>query len=558
MLLNLQNQIRTVIEKSLTRFFDGATMPSVDVEVPSDKAHGEFSSNIALKATKLLKRPPLEVAASFRDAILEGLKKQGLSDTIEKIEVFKPGFINFYISNKAVCSILEETLHAKDDYGRSDFGQKKKINIEFVSANPTGPLSVAHARQAAVGDALANIFNFIGFDAVKEYYLNDEGNQINILGKSVYLRALERLGEKQDFPEDCYQGQYIYDMADTFLAGRKIKTVEELNAVNPGIIRQFAVSYLMDVIKQELRDFGVNFDVWSPQSVIADEDHIKKTFNDLKAKGHIYEKDGAMWFNTTQYGDDKDRVVKKSDGTYTYFMPDIVYHQDKFKRGFTKVFNLLGPDHHGYIPRLTAAVQALGQPKDAIRVLIVQLATLFRDGQPVKMSTRFGQYVTMREVMEEVGVDASRFFFMMRLVDAHLDFDLELAKKETPENPVYYIQYAHARTYSIEEKANTIGLYHAKSSHFKFLSEPEEMDLIKKIGHFPKILLMCWNQADVFALVNYLQELAAAFHRFYDRHRVIDAEKPELSVERLALVHGARIVIANGLRLLGVSTPKKM
>jgi arginyl-tRNA synthetase len=558
MFLKLQNQIRNVIQNSLTPFFDGTEMPSVDVEVPADKAHGEFSTNIALRATKILKRPPMDVAASFRDAILAGLASQGLTDKVEKIEVFKPGFINFYISNKAVCEILAETLHAKDNYGRSNFGEKRKINIEFVSANPTGPLSVAHARQAAVGDALANIFNFIGFTAIKEYYVNDEGNQINILGRSVNLRALERLGEKHDFPEDCYQGQYIYDMADTFLAGRKIRTVEDLNALNPAVIRQFAVNYLLDVIKEELNDFGVSFDVWSHQSEIAGDEQIKKTFEDLKSKGHIYEQDGAMWFKTTQYGDDKDRVVKKSDGSYTYFMPDIVYHQDKFRRGFEKVFNLLGPDHHGYIPRLTAAVQALGQPKDAIRVLIVQLATLFRDGQPVKMSTRFGQYVTLREVIEEVGVDASRFFFLMRLVDAHLDFDLELAKKETPENPVYYIQYAHARTYSIEEKANAVGLYHAKLSNLKYLVEPEEMDLIKKIGHFPGILLICWRQADVFALVNYLQELAAAFHRFYDRHRVIDAEKPELSVERLALVHGARIVLANGLKLLGVSTPKKM
>jgi len=558
MLLNLQNQIRTVIQKSLMRFFDGTAMPVVDVEVPSDKSHGEFSSNIALKSTKLLKRPPLEVAASFRDAILEALNEEGIGDKIEKIEVFKPGFINFYISNKAICQILEETLHAKENYGASDFGKNRKINIEFVSANPTGPLSVAHARQAAVGDALANIFKFIGFQATKEYYVNDEGNQINILGRSVHLRAMDRLGEKQEFPEECYQGQYIYDMADTFLAGRKIKTVAELTALDPAVIRQFAVDYLMDVIKDELRDFGVTFDVWSHQSQVAGDEQIKKTLDDLKGKGHIYEQDGALWFKTTQYGDDKDRVVKKSDGSYTYFMPDIVYHQDKFRRGFVKVFNLWGPDHHGYIPRLTAAVQALGQPKEALQVLIVQLATLFRDGQEVLMSTRRGQYITMREVMEEVGVDASRFFFMMRLVDAHLDFDLELAKKETPENPVYYIQYAHARTYSIEEKANAVGLYHAKLSHFQYLSEPEEMDLMTKIGHFPNILLMCWRQADVFALVNYLQELAAAFHRFYDRHRVIDAEKPELSVERLALVCGARIVIANGLKLLGVSTPKKM
>lgn len=557
MLLALQDKLRTVIEKSLVRFFEGQVMPSVEIEVPADRTHGEFSTNIALKSAKLLKRSPLDIAASFRETIVEGLKENGLREKIERIEVLKPGFINFYISNSAVYDILDQVLREKDNYGRSDFGQGRKINIEFVSANPTGPLSVAHARQAAVGDALGNIFNFIGFKTTKEYYLNDEGNQINILGQSVFLRAQERLGEKVDFPENCYQGQYIYDIADTFLAGKKSKNSETLKNHPPSEFSQFAVDYLVKVIEQELKDFGVVFDVWSSQSKVAGEAQIKKTLAQLQSQGHIYEKEGALWFKTTQYGDDKDRVVKKSDGTYTYFMPDIVYHQDKFRRGFEKVFNLWGPDHHGYIPRLSAAVQALGKPKEAFQVLIVQLATLFRDGQPVKMSTRVGQYVTMREVMEEVGVDASRFFFLMRLIDGHLDFDLELAKKETPENPVYYIQYAHARIYSIVDKAKESKLF-AKTNGFQDLKEPEELELVKKIGHFPATLLMCWRQADCFALVNYLQEVSASFHRFYDKQRVVDPENTELSSERLALIDATRIVIANGLRLLGISTPKKM
>lgn len=557
MLITLRKEICSSIEKSLMPLFDNIPMPSVDLDVPSDKTHGDFSTNIAMKSVKLLKRPPLEIAAAFREVIFAGFEHAGLSVKIAKVEVVKPGFINLFLSASAVCEILEQTLRQKDQYGKSDFGQGQKVNIEFVSANPTGPLSVAHARQAAVGDALANIFNFIGFAVTKEYYVNDEGNQINILGRSVYLRALDRLGEKEDFPEDCYQGQYIYDMADAFLAEQKITAVEELKGLPSSEVRQFAVDYLLDVIKQELKDFGVHFDTWSHQSHIAGLKAIEKTMTDLQAQGHIYEQDGALWFKTTAYGDDKDRVVKKSDGSYTYFMPDIVYHQDKFRRGFVKVFNLLGPDHHGYIPRLTAAVQALGQPKDALRVLIIQLATLYRNGQEVQMSTRRGQYVTLREVMEEVGVDAARFFFLMRLVDAHLDFDLELAKKETPENPVYYIQYAHARTYSIEDKAKEAGLF-AKAKDFQLLQESEEMELLKKIGHFPTTLLFCWRQADAFALVNYLQELAGTFHRFYDRQRVVDAQNPELSAQRLAVVQASRIVIANGLRLLGVSTPQKM
>ncbi len=557
MLINLRKQLSEVIQKSLSGFFEGFALPEVEVDVPADKSHGDFSTNIAMKSVKLLKRPPMDVAASFRDAIFTGLKAAGLNDKIASIEVLKPGFINFFLSTSAVCEILKQTLREKDDYGRSDFGQSRKINIEFVSANPTGPLSVAHARQAAVGDALANIFNFIGFAATKEYYVNDEGNQINILGRSVFLRALDRLGEKEEFPQDCYQGDYIFEMADAFIAEQKITTAGELKGLPFSEVRQFAVDYLMEVIRQELKDFGVHFDVWSYQSKIAGQPQIEKTLADLQAQGHIFEQDGALWFKTTAYGDDKDRVVKKSDGSYTYFMPDIVYHQDKFRRGFEKVFNLWGPDHHGYIPRLSAAVQALGKPKDALRVLIVQLATLFRDGEEVQMSTRRGQYITLREVIEEVGVDAARFFFLMRLVDAHLDFDLELAKKETPENPVYYIQYAHARTYSIEDKAKEAGLW-AKAGDFKLLREPEEMDLLKKIGHFPTTLLFCWRQGDAFAVVNYLQELAAVFHRFYDRHRVVDVQNPELSAQRLALVDASRIVIANGLRLLGVSTPQKM
>ncbi len=557
MLISLRKQLVQVIEKALNPFFNGVALPAVEVDVPSEKLHGDFSTNIAMKSVKLLKRPPMDVAASFRDAIFTGLKEAGLEDKIAAIEVLKPGFINFFLSTSAVCEILEQTLQQNDNYGRSDFGEGRKVNIEFVSANPTGPLSVAHARQAAVGDALANIFNFIGFAATKEYYVNDEGNQINILGRSVFLRALERLGEKEEFPQDCYQGDYIFEMADAFIAQQKITTAGELKGLPFSEVRQFAVDYLMEVIRQELKDFGVYFDVWSHQSKIAGQEQIEKTMADLEAQGHIFEHEGALWFKTTAYGDDKDRVVKKSDGSYTYFMPDIVYHADKFHRGFEKVFNLWGPDHHGYIPRLTAAVQALGKPKDALCVLIVQLATLFRDGQEVQMSTRRGQYITLREVIEEVGVDAARFFFLMRLVDAHLDFDLELAKKETPENPVYYIQYAHARTYSIEDKAKEAGLF-AKANDFKLLGQPEEMDLLKKIGHFPTTLLFCWRQADVFAVVNYLQELAASFHRFYDRHRVVDVEKPELSAERLALVNASRIVIANGLRLLGVSTPQKM
>ena len=553
-----KEQLRDAIAESVKGFFaEPAAVPVVEVEVPADKSHGEFSTNIALKSTKALKRPPLDLAAQFREAIQKNLMRSSLDTRVERIDIQKPGFINFYLTRNAVYDVLYQVHREQDNYGRSDFGQGKKIQIEFVSANPTGPLSVAHARQAAVGDALGNIFKFIGFQTTKEYYVNDEGNQINILGRSIHDRAVERLGGSVQFAEDGYQGEYIYDIADSFIRKHSVKSLADLERHGPQEFSQFGVDDLMDVIRKELEVFGVRFDVWSYQSEVASDEKVALGLKELQAQGHIYEQDGAMWFKTTVYGDDKDRVVRKSDGSYTYFMPDIVYHKNKFSRGYEKVFNIWGPDHHGYIPRLRAAVQALGQKPDALQVLIVQLATLFREGKPVQMSTRRGQYITLREVIEEVGVDAARFFFLMRLIDAHLEFDLELAKKETPENPVYYIQYAHARIYSIVEKAGESSL-HMKTTGLSCLKETEELDLIKKIGHFPEILLTCWRQTDAFALVNYLQELAATFHKFYDQHRVVDPENRDLSSERLFLIDAARIVIANGLRLLGVSTPKKM
>lgn len=556
-----KEQLRDAIAESVKGFFaEPAAVPVVEVEVPADKSHGEFSTNIALKSTKALKRPPLDLAAQFLEAIQKNLMQSSLDTRVERIDIQKPGFINFYLTRNAVYDVLYQVHREQDNYGRSDFGQGKKIQIEFVSANPTGPLSVAHARQAAVGDALGNIFNFIGFQTTKEYYVNDEGNQINILGRSIHDRAVERLGGSVQFAEDGYQGEYIYGIADSFIEKHNVKSLEDMERHGPAEFSRFGVDSLMAVIRKELEDFGVRFDVWSYQSEVASDEKVHQGLKELQAQGHIYEQDGAMWFKTTVYGDDKDRVVRKSDGSYTYFMPDIVYHKNKFSRGYEKVFNIWGPDHHGYIPRLRAAVQALGQKPDALQVLIVQLATLFREGKPVQMSTRRGQYITLREVIEEVGVDAARFFFLMRLIDAHLEFDLELAKKETPENPVYYIQYAHARICSMLEKAceSGIDVDSDPMPTFKHLKEDEELDLIKKIGHFPGILLTCWNQADAFALVNYLQELAAMFHRFYDRHRVVDLQNKELSTERSFLSNAVRIVLANGLRLLGVTAPQEM
>lgn len=558
MLNALKEQLQTAIRASLGEFFPNERdIPSVELDAPADKTHGDLATNIALKSAKILKKPPMAIAEEFCHVIRRTVNQNSLRGKIAKVEPKHPGFINFFFASEASYDILEHVLREKDDYGRSDFGKKKKVQIEFVSANPTGPLSVAHARQAAVGDALVNILRFIGFDALREFYVNDEGNQINILGNSIYLRGLEEFGEKVDFPEDGYQGDYIRDMAREFCKQRGIDNAAGLKQIPAEEFRRFGVDFLMDVIKKELEDFGVHFDVWSYQSKIATQDKIEEVLAYLGEKGFIYEKDGAVWFRTTDFGDDKDRVLEKSDGAYTYFTPDIAYHKNKFERGFQQVVNIWGPDHHGYIPRLTAAVEALGQDREALKVLIVQLATIYRDGKPVHMSTRRGQFISLREVMDEVGADAARFFFLQRHIKAHLDFDLELAKKETPENPVYYIQYAHARIYSIVAKAQEAGLS-PKISQFRLLNEPEELEVIKKIGYFPEVLSVCHREMDPFALVIYLHELATTFHKFYDCHRVVDADRADFSAERLGLIEAARIVLANGLGLLGIRQPTRM
>ena len=558
MLVNLKEQLQESISAALAPLFSsGQPCPAVDLEIPNDKQHGEFATNIALKSARILRKKPIDIAHDFCAAIQGHIDSGPLKEKVSRIEVKNPGFINFYLSHNAVYDILYQVFEQQEEYGRTSFGQGKKLQLEFVSANPTGPLSVAHARQAAVGDALANILNFSGFNAQKEYYVNDEGNQINILGRSIQCRARQVLGEDCEFPEEGYQGDYIRDMAQDFMAKNNIENLDVLNQKNLEDFSQYGVDFLLSVIKKELDDFGVHFDVWAHQSRIATQDQIDTLLAEMKEQGHLYDKDGALWFKSVPYGDDKDRVVRKSDGSYTYFTPDIVYHKDKFQRGVDEAVNIWGPDHHGYIPRLTAAVEALGQKREALKVLIVQLATIYRNGEPVSMSTRRGQYISLREVMDEVGVDAARFFFLMRHIKAHLDFDLELAKKETSENPVYYIQYAHARIYSIVEKAKKEDLSE-KTKDLNLLIEEEELDLIKKIGSFSDILEICCREMDPYALTAYLHELATCFHRFYDRHRVVDANNSDLSSERLALIDSARIVIANGLRLLGVSQPNKM
>ncbi len=568
---NIQEFIQSTLQAS---FPDVAEWPAIELEVPADKKHGHFSCNIALRCAKPLRKAPPVIAADFVGALEQALNGSNLNHIIDKIEVKNPGFINFFLTSQSLTATIAEIYAQGEAFGQVDIGQGRKIGIEFVSANPTGPLSIAHARQAAVGDALGNILKAIGFDVTKEYYVNDGGNQIRMLGQSLKLRMLEMVQPDTEFPEDCYQGEYMKDIARgvfEFKDQVTEKTLAELSDCQADIsafdtdfvngysdeqFQDWSKSLIMDDIKKDLADFNVHFDVWSLESEVASPEKIVGLIERLTADGYLYEKDGALWFKSTDFGDDKDRVIRKSDSTYTYLTPDIVYHKNKFERGFDQVIDILGPDHHGYIARIKASAQALGRQADDLQVLIVQLATIFRDGQAVSMSTRRGQYVSLREILDEVGADVARYFFLMRHIKAHLEFDLELAKKESSENPVYYIQYAYARINSINKKASESEI-DLERQDFSRLSTEEELDLAKQLGGYSDALAYCHQQLDPYPLVNYLFELATVFHKFYDRQRVIDSDT-QLSAQRLGLVNAVKTVLGNGLALLGISRPDSM
>ncbi|MFC1594393.1 arginine--tRNA ligase [Candidatus Omnitrophota bacterium] len=551
---NVRKACESALEKALQKVFPRIPKQknlSKTLDIPKNPTHGDASSNIALQLAREVKEAPLSIAQKLHDE----LQSQTSTKLFSKIEVKPPGFINFFLSSEALFEAAQDVLSKKERYAQTNAGKGKKIQIEFVSANPTGPLSVAHARQAAVGDALGNILQFLGYKVTKEFYVNDEGNQINVLGASIKRRAQQQF-MKTPMADEMYQGEYIKEIAAQFMKDNNIKSEKDLEGKDEDIAR-YGVEYLLNVIKQELQDFGVHFDVWSFQSHIATAPTIEAALKDLEEKGFLYHKDGALWFESTRFGDDKPRVVKKSDGNFTYLAPDIVYHKNKYDRGFDTIINMWGPDHHGYIPRIKAAAEALGHCAESLEVKIVQLATIYRDGQPVSMSTRRGQFITLREVIDEVGVDAARFFFLMRRLEAHLDFDLELAKKQTPENPVFYIQYAHARIASIKKKAIESKKCMAKKIDATLLTQPEELKLAKLLGQFPSVLETSAVVRDPYGVVNFLQELATAFHSFYDKHRVISDEDP-LTQSRLALVEAVRIVLALGLTLLGTSVPETM
>lgn len=560
----IEDRILEFLDKNLNgmeRLKGFYSRDSLFLENPKDPSHGDISTNIAFRLAKPLKANPAELAKEISGMLTGKLASSSIKGDIDAIEALN-GFINIRLSPEALRKILEDIRSKKEKFGHNDSGKvppergaAKKVQVEFVSANPTGTLSVAHARQAAFGDSLANIITANGYDVTREYYINDEGVQITMLGQSIYARYRQEIGDQYEFPENGYKGDYIKEMAEEFRKEHGDKYKSE-TPENLKVFSAWGCHYLLKEIRQELLDFGVKFDVWFSQKALGASGNIEKTLDLLNKKGLLYEAEGALWFKSTQFGDDKDRVLKKGDGSYTYVTPDIAYHKDKFERGFSRVIDILGPDHHGYISRIKAAVQALGYPADSVSIIIIQLATLYKDGQPVKMSTRAGEYITLREVLDEVGRDAARFFFLMRKASAHLDFDLELAKKQTPENPVYYVQYAHARICSILALSK-LSESEIEKADLGLLDAPEELNLFKELRQFPPAVRLAAQELDPYRIIMYLQGLAACFHKFYEANKVI-SDDAELSRARLYLISCVKQTLANGLTLLGVSCPAKM
>lgn len=548
------------------------------LQKPPKKEFGDFSTNAVMQVASQFKKEPRKIGEIIIKQLKENLNKDKfLGQRIRALKFVPPGFINFFLKESSLFEVLAEIDKKGVIYGCSDLGRAEKINIEFVSANPTGPLNIAHGRQAALGDTLANILTDQGYNVRREYYINDEGNQIKLLGESTRARYLEILpvglrGEKASIPAEGYQGDYVKEIARIIFEQYK----EEVRQKDVDFFAQFAVRQILEQIKNDLQDFGVKFDTWFSQKTLSTE-KIKGAIKELEKKGYILKQEGATFFKSSIFGDDKDRVLIKSNGEWTYFAPDIAYHQNKYQRGFTKVINLWGPDHHGYVPRLKAAVQALGHSPESISILIVQLVTLYRGKEKMTMSTRAGEFISLRQLIEEIGRDAARFFFVSRRSDSHLDFDLELAKEKNLDNPIYYIQYAHARICNIIEfaknsaknivqspPAERAGADRDIANLQSLLNKKEELGLIKKLGEFPDVLKSIAQRLEPHRLTAYLYELASAFHSFYDKYRVVTPASPsggenkELSSARLLLVHCTKIVLQKGLNLLGISAPKRM
>lgn len=542
--MSLKHALKDAVSKA---FGQELQEDNIVIEIPKDKSHGDYSTNVAMQLTRILKNNPRKIA----EGIMEALDKEAAD--IESCEIAGPGFINFKIKNTSLAKIIETVLAQGDDFGHNDTGHNIKVNVEYVSANPTGDLHLGHARGAAWGDSITRLMKASGYDVCREYYVNDAGNQIINLGKSLQARYREHMGLDFVLPEDGYHGEDVKKIAIELAETYKDAYVEE-NEENLKFFKEKGIEFELNKIKRDLDYFRVHFDVWSSEQKIRDDGKVEAALKVLDEKGMTYEKDGALWFATTKFNDDKDRVLRKTDGSYTYLVPDIAYHKDKLDRGFDMLVDLLGADHHGYIPRLKASIEALGNDPEKLQVDIIQMVRLVENGEEVKMSKRLGNAVTIRELCDEVGVDAVRYFFVQRAVDTHFDFDLGLARKQSNDNPVYYAQYAHARMCSILRQAPEM----KDAENYDLLTHEKEIALMKYINEFTNVVADAAKTRSPHKVCNYIQKLASYFHSFYNACKVIDMEHEELSAQRLALLKATKITLKNALELIGVEAIEKM
>jgi len=545
----LKESIDSCVKKGLLK---DVNIPFIEVEFPREGSHGDYASNVAMILASSQREAPRRIA----ERIVENINDS--ENLLDKIEIAGPGFINFFIKSEIWAILLEEVDRSGDRYGESTVGNGTRVQVEFVSANPTGPLHIGHARGAVIGDVIANILQATGFSVSREYYINDAGNQMNMLGESVYYRYLNLIGENITFPDNCYQGRYITELAETIREqfGDRFRSDRE-TAIS--FLTKYAADFILEGIKEDLDTLGVVFDRYFSEKELYKDDGVNRILQDLQNDGYIYKEADTLWFKTTDFGDEKDRVVIRENGEPTYFAADIAYHNNKYSRGFDKVINVWGADHHGYIPRMHAAIQALGKKKEVLEIVLVQLVNLLRNSVPVPMSTRAGEFVTIREVTREVGKDAARYNFLMRRSNSHLDFDLELAKAQSSENPVYYVQYAHARLSSIMRLAAEQGYAIPAFDEIKpdLLLAEEERELIKLIDAFPEMVEGSAKALEPHRIPYYINDLASAFHSFYNKHKVV-SDNIELTKARLFLIKSTGTVIRNALRLLGVSAPERM
>ncbi len=521
--------------------------PPIIVDFPRDERFGDLSSNLPLLLTKMARLSP----KSISDILISSFPKD--DEYIEKVE-FVNGFLNFFLSKKFLYREIRRINNLGKEYGKANIGNGIKIQVEFVSANPTGPLHVGHGRHAAFGDSLSRLLKEAGFEVQKEYYVNDAGKQMEILGLSIKERAKELLGLPSSFPEDGYKGTYIIDIAKEIIDKYGESVIEK----DVEFFKSYGLNRILENIKNDLSDFGVEFDNWFSEKTLYENHVLDKVIEYLKEKGLTYEKDGALWLKTTQFGDDKDRVLVRSNGIPTYFAGDLAYHYDKLKRGFDRVIDIWGADHHGYVKRMKAGTTALGYPEDGFEALLVQFVSLIKEGKNIGMSTRAGEFVTLRELIDEVGKDVARFYYVSKSADSHLEFDLDKAKQETRDNPMYYMQYAYARLSSIFEKAKERGFsLSEKDPDLTLLLHEDEIRLMKILLKYPEVIKKAAKHYAVHILINYLQDLASAFHKFYTSCRVLGEDK-ELSFARLSLGNATKIILNKALTLVGVTALEKM